>query len=199
VGSEFHEGTEICESKEYGRQYIELTRKYADLFKRRWSPPWPKGQFSAARTVSTEASGKEASRGLRILSAEDGNTTLRSLEGAEAWAAKPYAGKAGYIYFAMDDSFKWDRLMNATVEVEYFDSAPGLLALEYDGEGPSGASHDVYTRSATIELKGERIWKKATFKLAKAYFLNSQNGGADFRIVGEAKEYAVRKVTLHKE
>jgi hypothetical protein len=30
---EFHEGTEICESKEYGRQYIELTRKYADAFK----------------------------------------------------------------------------------------------------------------------------------------------------------------------
>jgi len=31
--SEFHEGTEICETKEYGRQYIELTRKYSDLFK----------------------------------------------------------------------------------------------------------------------------------------------------------------------
>lgn len=32
--SEFHEGTEIGESKEYGRQYIELTRKYAGLFKK---------------------------------------------------------------------------------------------------------------------------------------------------------------------
>ena len=31
--SEFHEGTEICETKEYGRQYIELTRKYSDMFK----------------------------------------------------------------------------------------------------------------------------------------------------------------------
>jgi hypothetical protein len=31
--SEFHEGTEICETREYGRQYIELTRKYSDLFK----------------------------------------------------------------------------------------------------------------------------------------------------------------------
>ena len=37
--SEFHEGTTICESKEYGRQYIELTRKYSDLFKRGWRPP----------------------------------------------------------------------------------------------------------------------------------------------------------------
>ena len=40
--SEFHEGTEICESKEYGRQYIELTRKYADLFKKGWKPPLTK-------------------------------------------------------------------------------------------------------------------------------------------------------------
>jgi hypothetical protein len=32
--SEFHEGTEICESKEYGRQYIELTKKYSGMFKK---------------------------------------------------------------------------------------------------------------------------------------------------------------------
>jgi len=31
--NEFHEGTDIAESKEYGRQYIQLTRKYSDLFK----------------------------------------------------------------------------------------------------------------------------------------------------------------------
>ena len=31
--NEFHEGTDIAESKEYGRQYIELTRKYSELFK----------------------------------------------------------------------------------------------------------------------------------------------------------------------
>jgi len=32
--NEFHEGTDIAESLEYGRQYIELTRKYVDTFKR---------------------------------------------------------------------------------------------------------------------------------------------------------------------
>jgi hypothetical protein len=37
--SEFHEGTEICETKECGRQYIELTRKYSDLFRQGWKPP----------------------------------------------------------------------------------------------------------------------------------------------------------------
>ena len=37
--NEWHEGTDVAESREYGRQYIELTRKYADLFKQGWSPP----------------------------------------------------------------------------------------------------------------------------------------------------------------
>jgi hypothetical protein len=31
--NEFHEGTDIAESREYRRQYIELTRKYTDRFK----------------------------------------------------------------------------------------------------------------------------------------------------------------------
>ncbi|MFO1091966.1 MAG: DUF5010 domain-containing protein [Planctomycetaceae bacterium] len=30
--NEFHEGTEVCETREYGRQYIELTREFADQF-----------------------------------------------------------------------------------------------------------------------------------------------------------------------
>jgi hypothetical protein len=31
--NEFHEGTDIAESREYGRQYIDITRKYVALFK----------------------------------------------------------------------------------------------------------------------------------------------------------------------
>lgn len=32
--NEFHEGTDVAESREYGRQYIELTRGFADRFKK---------------------------------------------------------------------------------------------------------------------------------------------------------------------
>ena len=31
--NELHEGTDICETKEYGRKYIDLTKKYADMFR----------------------------------------------------------------------------------------------------------------------------------------------------------------------
>jgi hypothetical protein len=37
--NEMHEGTTICESREYGRQYIDLTRTYVDHFKRGDGPP----------------------------------------------------------------------------------------------------------------------------------------------------------------
>ena len=30
--NEFHEGTDVANSRETGRQYIDLTRKYADAF-----------------------------------------------------------------------------------------------------------------------------------------------------------------------
>lgn len=46
--NEFHEGTDIAESREYGRQYIELTREFVDLFKRRSSAPGQDGKKSPA-------------------------------------------------------------------------------------------------------------------------------------------------------
>jgi len=31
--NELHEGTDICETREYGRGYIELTRHYVEMFR----------------------------------------------------------------------------------------------------------------------------------------------------------------------
>jgi hypothetical protein len=48
--NEFHEGTDIAESREYGRQYIELTGKYVALFKskpQRYGPTTPKQSTSS--------------------------------------------------------------------------------------------------------------------------------------------------------
>src|SRR6476619_990510 len=70
--NEFHEGTDVCESKEYGRQYIDLTKKYVQLFKRGWSPPWPKGSYTAAKSVSIVFGNKKEERGLRWVENDDG-------------------------------------------------------------------------------------------------------------------------------
>ncbi len=63
--NEHHEGTSLAESREYGRQYIELTRKYVDQFRKGVVPPPSDGPYRAhdrlrlcwvKRTVSTDSS-----------------------------------------------------------------------------------------------------------------------------------------------
>jgi Domain of unknown function (DUF5010) len=196
--SEFHEGTEICETKEYGRQYIELTRRYSDRFKKGWAPPWPKGPFAGAKAVSVAPGEKNGNNGLRFVPVEDGQAVVQKQAGYDCWFCKPSAGRSAFLYFQADDSFKWGRAMNATVEVEYLDAAPGLLGVEFDGDDLAAAGRGAYTRSSKTELKGDKQWKTARFKVSRAYFVNSQNGGADFRLVAEAPGFALRKVTLRR-
>jgi hypothetical protein len=194
--SELHEGTDICETKEYGRQYIELTRKYADLFKRRWSPPWPTGQFTGAKAVSFDAT-TGGSHGLELVKPEDGAVDKQTISGFAALVSKP-TRPSGYIYFKVDDSFKWDGQMHLTAEVEYYDASPGWLRIDYDGSDASAPERGAYTRTAKTQLKGDHKWKKARFPLQEARMTNSENGGADLRVVAEAPEVALRKVTLSR-
>jgi hypothetical protein len=89
--------------------------------------------------------------------------------------------------------------MNAVVEVEYWDGKPGLLGVEFDGADHTAPARGAYSRTRKIELKGDQTWKTASFKLLKARFANSQNEGADFRLVAETPEFGVRKVTVRRD
>jgi len=73
--SEFHEGTEVCASKEYGRQYIELTGHYADMFhaRRRIERPFAE---AAPKILSVTP---DKSDGLRIV--PQAATIPKSLQG----------------------------------------------------------------------------------------------------------------------
>jgi hypothetical protein len=197
--NEFHEGTDVCESKEYGRQYIELTRKYADRFQQGWRPPWPADSFASARSVSVSLGATNQERGLRLVEAEDGQTAATRAGGRDARAIKRFSGMNPYVYFAVDDSFKSQDPMTAVLVVEYFDAAPGTLTVEFDGSDTSAPYRGAYTRCAeAVGLAGSESWKSARFQLKDARFLNSQNGGADFRLAVAAPEFSVRQVTLEK-
>jgi hypothetical protein len=197
--NEFHEGTDIAESREYGRQYIELTRKYADLFKQGWKPPWPKGSFNDAKQVSAVAGDAKADKGLMLVTVEDGQNVLREVQGRRGWFGVPLrTGHGLYLYFAVNDSFKSEGTMNATVELEYFDTAPGWLSVEFDGSDTSAPFAGAYSRSENIPLAGDNRWKSTSFRLDDARFLNSQNGGADFRVVAQAAEFGLGSVRLNR-
>ncbi len=198
--NEFHEGTDVCESKEHGRQYIALTRKYAELFKRGWRAPWPTGQYTGAKSAEITLGERNRENGVRLVENEDGLTEPAAAAGREARAPKATSNAGHYIYLVVDDSFKHSQPMNAKVEVQFYDGAPGTLALEFDGSDSGAPFGGAYTRSPnTATLTGGKTWQSATFQLPAARFLNSQNCGADFRLVITGRGCAVHRVTLTHE
>ncbi|RME93953.1 MAG: hypothetical protein D6766_07145 [Verrucomicrobia bacterium] len=108
-----------------------------------------------------------------------------------------HAGR--YIYFRIDDSFKWADSMLVEVEVEYFDHAGGSFTIEYDGSDPNAPFSGAYTRAGkTVSLTGSGTWKTATFRLPGARFLNGQNAGTDFRLAIQAPAFHVARVEVRR-
>lgn len=197
--NEFHEGTDLAESKEYGRRYIELTRKYTALFKQRWRPPPPKGPYSDARSVRISLGSTNAERGLRQVENDDGMTAPASFGGQAGRQLKPGKIPSRYFYFVADDSFKPGDAADLTLEVEFFDAAPGGLAVEFDGSDANAPFAGAYTRSPDfVQLNGKNVWRSATFRLPQARLLNGQNRNADLRLAVDAPAFAVRTVILRK-
>lgn len=199
--NEFHEGTDIAESKEYGRRYIELTGKYARLFKQGYVPPWPKGEFTDADHVSVQLGERNRESGLRQVDAEDGATEAVSVAGRVGRAIRPKPGLGRYLYLQVDDSFKRNGPARHQLEVEYFDAAPGQLALEFDGSDRRAPFQGAYSPAdESVPLVGDRQWKTARFTLEQARFLNRQNAGADLRLViTGASRIVVARLVLHAD
>jgi hypothetical protein len=84
--NEFHEGTQICETIEYGRQYIDATRKFADLFRERV-------HLRPADLQPTRRSGDGDARDIRRLddhAATGGRRADRAADHRGPWHGRPY-------------------------------------------------------------------------------------------------------------
>ncbi len=99
------------------------------------------------------------------------------------------------FYFNMDDCFCSNRTNGqpATVEIEFYDSTPGMqFTLEYDGLASA------YTRHPkTVEAPGKGGWKNIRWNIKDGLFAGRQSGNADFRIVLHSGEQAaIRRVSV---
>ena len=197
--NEFHEGTDIAESREYGRQYIELTRKYVDLFKQGWVPAGASGSFRGEKSVEVILGKANRELGLEQVDHADGLTVPSQADGKECRAVKATRQRSRYVYFIIDDSFKWTNSMDVIVEVEYFDKGEGNFTLHYDSHDISARLSGAYTPSPeVVTLQGTGEWRVARFTLRRARFENSQNAGADFRLAVDAPELLLHRVTLSR-
>jgi hypothetical protein len=193
--NEFHEGTDICESREYGRKYIELTRKYVALFKQDKQENQSRGKYADAGNVEIVLGEHPAEDGLKLIQSGDGVTMPVRANGFDA--VRLANSSSSFIYFGVDESFKWSNAMDLRLIVEYFDASPGTFTVQFDGNDHSAPFFGAYTPTGQIvRLTGTRSWRRAEFDLRRARMWNLENADADFRLVVRAPELAVHSVSL---
>lgn len=197
--NEYHEGTDIAASREYGRQYITLNRRYSDLFKAGYQPPPDPNSFAGSRLVETVLGATNISSGVLQFDSADGATQAAVESGSPCRiaAATRYADR--FLYFKIDDGFKWADAMEVLVVVDYLDAARGTMRLDFDGSDLSAPLAGAYSPGGSVALSGSRAWSTTSFHLKAARFLNRQNGGADFRIGVGTLPVGIRRVQVVRE
>ena len=192
--NEFHEGTDIAPSKEYGRKYVELTAHYAELFHRgvRLSI---KGPWSGRPYVEWK-NGEPA--GLKIPSFGDGLVEKRKLRGRTSMRTVPNThGPGRFIYADVAESFAFDPpsgrfLVTVTVSLE----RKSRLLLEYDSRDRKGSVHaGAFKALPPTPPLESGAWHTVDFKIEDARFINRANG-ADFRLSAEGNDFAVSRIRV---
>lgn len=195
--NEWHEGTDIAESREYGRQYIDLTRRFAE----RWHAKEHvrlEGALTHATTVTWDP-GKGSGLKPRP-STGDGIWKMMRQEGREALVSQPNdVSGARYLYFNVDSLFAYDDdNLAVDVTVTYLDRGCDAFAVEYDNTDTSkGPVSGAFRHGGRVQLSGRGGWKTATVRLQQCWFIDRCNG-ADFRFAvhGMPLELAVSEVTV---
>jgi len=217
--SEMHEGTDICETRENGRYYVELTRRYSDLLRagRDSSPEdWaaavrlllsgqksdPAGRKFASRLaleLHAADDGKLVEQGVRLCATEDGAYEVTKLGDTPCVCTRPGVGSGRYLYFDVADAYYFDHRGTVTVRFTYFDSGRDPIELQYDSVVETDALAGRYTGVAPpVARTDSQTWKTATVVLHGARCANRQNAGADFRLAVSGADLAVSRVEVTK-
>ena len=193
--NELHEGTEICETKEYGRQYVELTRRFADVFHARKNLV-PGDRLKPIPSVSATPR-KSDGLSLHMNPEGDGVAEVIEVDGTEAWQTRPNRHSSGrYLYFDADYVFLYDGDEPLVVTVEYLDSGSATISLDYDSADPTAVGiARRFRRAGSVDLSDSGVWKKARFELPHARFAGQANG-ADFRFSSTAGDLTIRRVVV---
>jgi hypothetical protein len=178
--NEFHEATDVAASKEYDRQYIDLTAKNILAWKAIDNTNRPYAWIDLARYPYT--------RGLQAPNVGDGTWKTIYLAGRQAAYPDPSStpDPSYHIYLNVDDSYILGQNNSPTpvwVTVEYYDGGTDSWYLQYDSVGPNDIPH-IFKATIPENLQNTNQWKRKTFYLPDAYFANrQQNGLADLRLV----------------
>jgi hypothetical protein len=200
--NEYHEGTDISNSREHGRQYIEINRHYSDLFKAGVVPSPIDGPFSDSTQIETEFTHPQGAVGIQWIDWTDGKTSIESEQSTPCRSFESGSNEVSYMYFKVHDSFRWQGTRHLKLVVIAQTSINSVLDVEFHGSDESAPFHGAYTlapRARPRPTSESSTQKRFEFQLNAAKFLNGQNGGADFRLRKLRGDICVLSVTVLKE
>ncbi|MHC4743770.1 MAG: DUF5010 domain-containing protein [Planctomycetota bacterium] len=197
--NEWHEGTDIAHSREYGRLYIELTRLFSDLWhqKAHLQAPSPFLGKDAVRWQPSKALGLDVRP-----SSGDGIWKPVKIGRVDAIvsAPNPQLQRAGrYLYFNIDDAFAFDLYENdVTLFLTYLDRGCSSFRVEYDSSNSNeGRFEGAFRPGRSVEVGKSGEWKTAEVLLKECRFMNRCNG-VDLRLAILGGELTVGKVRVER-
>jgi len=198
--NEYHEATEVAETVELGRQYIELTGEYSDYFKQGILPP--QGLISGykeAGQVSAKLGENNIQAGLVMELQEEGEGATRP----DQWAGE--AGRvtlpdAPYMYFNVDDGYYFNIPTAVEITIRYFDQGQGTIYIEYDTAACASdwQAESMYKQVPIVTLTNTGTWRTASITLTDATFAGHQNGFNDFRVANYEAPLILNEVSISK-
>ncbi len=194
--NEWHEGTDIAPSTESGRQYVDLTREYADLW-HQGVVVRPKGGYASHREVSITLGAKNDSKGIAQNDEPDGKTraVVARGESGRATVATEHGGR--YIYFDVDDAFYWAHHEPLEIEVTFLDDGTGDIVLEYDSLDRTALHDGAFKVAKPMRRRGTGEWTSARVRVDDAAFTGRANRN-DLRIIDRDGTLQVRRVVVRK-
>lgn len=201
--NEYHEGTEIAESLQYGRQYIDLTKEYVSYFKQGILPESARPNLFGNEIVFSAAS-PNTETGLNIApSVGDGLYTLLDVSGTLAVRTEPMApdAEASYLYFLVDNGFYFNEPQPLSLTVTYFDEGYEPVGLDYDAAHCSSPFDvgNMYRRIDLVQRRNTLTWKTVTVRISDATFAGNQNGGTDFRLATGISSLTISELRIEKQ
>lgn len=210
--NDFAAGTGIADSQEYGKSYLDLTRRFIGRMKNRILPnrdkpvrlanpdpvPRPDKGWWQVQGIKdrvffvAKEHRSDFGYGLRLARTDDGIFNRTKTAGTSTITPALNGKSKSYVYFGIADEFAYRIGGSYEIEVILHPASKGELLLQYDSWDRSTPVAGSYKSTPAVKFLGTKgTQSRAIFTLPDPRFGNRQNGGADFRLSFEGEPFAI--------